>query len=356
LSAREQQGGWRGVLNVSSADYYALVDMDVARRAAGLFWLLGSIIALALLPTAPPDASDAGAAGWLIGTGIGMVSMAMGIRLLRFGSGVGVGELLFHSLYAVLGVAGLMWLSDGSEPYAELLLIAVIYFAAVHPPRRVLLFLVLIGAVLASPELYDPDRSTLPDELGRFLVWGSLALVVTAFTAQVRLTRAGLIRQGDRAREEARADPLTGLGNRRAFDEAMAAAESRAERTGSPLSVVVVDIDSFKSVNDAYGLVAGDRYLRGVAEAIRETVRRPDSSFRWGGDEFVVLADVDREGGEQLAERLARAVAENCRRPDGQPALLHTGTAQLGVDGDGRESLLNAASYAMKRTDPRSVD
>ena len=343
------------MLNVSSADYYALVDNEVARRAAGLFWLLGSVIAVVLIPSAPPDASSAGATGWLIGVGVGTVSLALGVRLLRFADEVSIGELLFHSLYAVLGVAILMWLSDGSEPYAELLLFAVIYFAAVHPPRRVLLFLLLIGAVLASPELYDPSRSTLPDELGRFLVWSSLALVVTAFTARVRLQRAGLIQREDRAREEARADPLTGLGNRRAFDEAMAAAELRAERTGSPLSVVVVDIDSFKSVNDEYGLVAGDRYLRGVAEAIRETVRRPDSSFRWGGDEFVVLADVDREGGEQLAQRLARAVASNCRRPDGQPALLHTGTAQLGVDGDGREALLNAASYALKRTEPRSV-
>jgi diguanylate cyclase (GGDEF)-like protein len=354
LSAREQQGGWRGVLNVSSADYYALSEMDLARRAAGLFWLIGALIALILLPSAPPDASSVGSWGWLIGVVIGAISLSLGARLLRPRAEVGIRELLLHSLYAVLGVAVLMWLSDGSEPYAELLLLGVIYFAAVHPPRRVLLFLLLVGAVLASPELYDPERSTLPDELGRFLVWSSLALVATAFTARVRLQRAGLVKQGDEAREEARADPLTGLGNRRAFDEAMATAESRAERTGAPLSVVVIDLDSFKAINDEHGLVAGDRYLREVAAAIRETVRRPDSSFRWGGDEFVVLADVDRGGAEQLARRVAREVSSACSRPDGRPVLLHTGTAQHGVDGDEAEALLNAASYDLKRTAPHA--
>ncbi len=96
-------------------------------------------------------------------------------------------------------------------------------------------------------------------------------------------------------------DPLTGLGNRRAFDEALAAATLRSSRTHTDLSVIVADLDSFKAINDAYGLPAGDRCLREVARAIDDAVRQPDSSFRWGGDEFVVVADVDQAGAQGLA-------------------------------------------------------
>ena len=347
MSTRAEQGGWREVLRVSSADYYRLADKELARQLGGVFWIVGAIVALALLPLAPLDRAELGAGGWILGGACALASIGLGLRLLRSQS-VGFDELLLHSLLAVVGVGVLMWLSGDPDPYGELLLFATLFVGAVHPPRRVLAFLVALAAVLASPLIYDSGDNLLASEVGKFVIWSTLALVATGYTSRIRLQRAGLVRRGDRALKEARADLLTGLGNRRAFEEAMRAATSRATRSGTPLSVIVVDLDSFKAINDEHGLVAGDHLLQGVARTIADEVRRPDSTFRWGGDEFAVLADVDRAGATQLSRRLAAAVAERCARPGGEPLLVHVGAAQLGVDGNDGESLLSAASAAMK--------
>ena len=339
------------MLRVSSAEYYRLADPTLANQLGGAFWVVGAIIAAVLLPLAPLDRSELGDAGWAVGAVCVLGSFALGVRLLRTVR-VGYGELLLHSVLSAVGVGLLMWLSGDPDPYGELLLLTTLFVGAVHPPRRVLVFLVVLLVVLATPLIYDDGDNLLASEVGRFLVYGTLALTATAYTSRVRLQRAGLVRRGDRALREARADLLTGLGNRRAFEEAMLAATHRAERTGSPLSVVLVDLDSFKAINDEHGLVAGDRCLKCVARAIADEVRTPDSAFRWGGDEFAVLADVDRSGAAQLSERLMAAIADRCLRPDGAPVLMHVGAAQLGVDGDDGESLLSAASTALKQADP----
>src|SRR5204862_6949646 len=92
-----------------------------------------------------------------------------------------------------------------------------------------------------------------------------------------------------RANALARVDPLTGLGNRRAFEESMATEIARSRRHESPLSLLICDLDQFKKINDAYGHLAGDNCLRQVADALRNELRGADVCFRWGGDEFVVV-------------------------------------------------------------------
>jgi diguanylate cyclase (GGDEF)-like protein len=165
--------------------------------------------------------------------------------------------------------------------------------------------------------------------------------------AGVREQRIGLTREGERARRLARVDALTGLGNRRAFDEALATEIARAERAGAPLSVLVADLDGFKAINDRWGHLAGDRCLKEVAGAIRAAVREPDSCFRWGGDEFaVLLPGTDTADAEQVSTRLAESVAEECTSPGGQPMTIAWGTALLG-DGQTPEGLLAAADAAL---------
>lgn len=105
-------------------------------------------------------------------------------------------------------------------------------------------------------------------------------------------------------------DPLTGLANRAAFLERARLEVRRAERTGRPLAVVLLDLDRFKSVNDRYGHPAGDKVLVGAARAIAQTVRGIDLAARWGGEEFAVLlveADESTAGG--AVERIREAVA-----------------------------------------------
>ena len=108
----------------------------------------------------------------------------------------------------------------------------------------------------------------------------------------------------------ARTDPLTGLPNRRNMEERLAAAVSAARRHRHPLSVLFIDIDNFKHVNDELGYEAGDEVLRAVGERLRSTVRAEDVVGRWGGEEFVaILPATGIDGAMALAERFRTAIA-----------------------------------------------
>jgi diguanylate cyclase (GGDEF)-like protein len=125
--------------------------------------------------------------------------------------------------------------------------------------------------------------------------------------------------------DQARRDGLTGLFNRRRFDEVLSREWSRHKRENSQLAIVLADIDHFKSYNDIYGHQNGDECLRLVARAFGRGVRRPgDIPFRYGGEEFaLILAGTDLEGAATVAEMIRSSVAEL--------ELEHTGNANEGV-------------------------
>ena len=136
--------------------------------------------------------------------------------------------------------------------------------------------------------------------------------VASAFAVQV----AAMLHEAARRRFLERAaltDPLTGLANRRAFDQQFAAELARAKRQGYPLALAVLDLTRFKEINDRFGHPAGDRALVRVAEALKKVLRGTDLLFRWGGDEFaVILPYADREGAAAAARRYAEAIAGVC--------------------------------------------
>ncbi len=350
-SAGVGEGGlsWRQIFGIQTDDFYAMGDWGLARKIGGALWLGGATIALLLFPLAPLDDASIGDSGWIVGGAMIVFAYGVALGLLRSGSRIGPGGILALNYVAVGVIVILMWLHGGFAPYTELLAMPLVYTAAVHPPRRTLVFVLVTGLALLSPLLYAPEQ-TFAEELARFLLWSGLAMAATVYTAKVRVDRQGLLALSDEARIEARLDPLTGLGHRRAFNEALSAATLRSSRTHTDLRVIIADLDSFKAINDHHGLPAGDRCLRDVAQVIDHTVRQPDSCFRWGGDEFVVVADVDREGAAKLSERLKSAVRDGCRRPDGEPVTLHIGAAQLGDDGADPAALLAEASAALKAT------
>ena len=105
-------------------------------------------------------------------------------------------------------------------------------------------------------------------------------------------------------------DPLTGAWNRTQLACMVEVEIGRAMRSGQPVTLILLDIDHFKRVNDAHGHLAGDAVLTEFVARIRKRMRNTDSLFRWGGDEFVVLAThVGYRGGATLAEYLRRAIA-----------------------------------------------
>lgn len=121
----------------------------------------------------------------------------------------------------------------------------------------------------------------------------------------------------DRLRQMVGSDPLTGVANRRAFDQALAREAARHNRTGEPFAVIMLDLDAFKQRNDHFGHAAGDAALIAVSRACESVVRITDLVARLGGDEFsVLLPGSTQAGAHTLAARL-RAAIESAGLPEG---------------------------------------
>ncbi len=113
----------------------------------------------------------------------------------------------------------------------------------------------------------------------------------------------------ERLRQETRRDDLTGLHNRRGWREHVPMELARARRHGIPVSVILLDLDGFKAINDEQGHPAGDAILASIGHTWRTLARVPDVMARWGGDEFAVLVEADADGAAVVAARLCAAVA-----------------------------------------------
>lgn len=168
--------------------------------------------------------------------------------------------------------------------------------------------------------------------------------------AQRELLRANreLAQSEQASRRISLTDTLTGVGNRRHFDATLAAEVERAWRYGQPLSLVLLDIDNFKRINDNWGHEAGDQALRWVGALLRKTLRSSDSVSRFGGEEFVVLMPgLGRNEAQALAERIRRLLAD---LPMGKlPGITASfGVASLAPDERG-ESLFARADAALYR-------
>ncbi len=148
---------------------------------------------------------------------------------------------------------------------------------------------------------------------------------------------------------EARTDALTGLANRRAFDDALARRWAEFQRSGRTFSLVLGDIDHFKKFNDQHGHQVGDEVLRGVAGVLRRAAREMDLPARYGGEEFVViLPELPPAGAEAAMERLRKAVesASFSCTPGALKVTISLGGAQV-TAGEDAAALLRRADAAM---------
>ncbi|MCG5511944.1 diguanylate cyclase [Ectothiorhodospira shaposhnikovii] len=146
----------------------------------------------------------------------------------------------------------------------------------------------------------------------------------------------------------ARTDPLTGLSNRRWMQECLAKEAARRLRTPSPLSIILMDVDHFKKINDRFGHDVGDKVLRRLADTLKDTVRCNDVIARWGGEEFMVMAaDTDLQEALKLAERLRREVAR-LRVPPLEQITISLGLAEAGP-GEDLGQLIVRADRALYR-------
>ena len=155
----------------------------------------------------------------------------------------------------------------------------------------------------------------------------------------------------DKERTQALQDQLTGLPNRQAYDERLEMEVARWRRTGSPLSLMIGDIDHFKALNDRHGHQAGDKALREVAQCLRGQLRAEDFLARYGGEEFVVLLPaVALQHAAMVAEKLRYELEKKAIRvePEDDPVTISFGVAAFGGDEDS-DSVFRRADRALYR-------
>ena len=199
-------------------------------------------------------------------------------------------------------------------------------------PRRILYPVMGLVGTLAAPSGLLLVRLSSMGAL-RVGIWEEMLderatyLYLTIAAMMVFIGLGAIIgHQEDRLLALSATDELTGLHNRWAFQRRLDDEIPRSARCGQPLSVLLLDLDGFKGVNDRWGHLSGDALLRGVGQTIRATLRSTDFVARWGGDEFVVVApDTSPDAASVLAERLQTAIEQESRQ------LRQPLTASVGV-------------------------
>jgi diguanylate cyclase (GGDEF)-like protein len=216
-----------------------------------------------------------------------------------------------------------------------------------------------LGLRMALSSLHIPESAVTASGEPLLPRLREMALFVGLLLAVVIVTSsafgASLARLGDREKASARRDSLTGCLNRRAFYEVFAREADRSARLGASLSVLTIDVDRFKSLNDAHGHAFGDEILRQFARRLMALVRSHDLVVRWGGEEFVVLLPhTEPRDASVLAERIRGGIeAPEFRAEEHALSLTCSigvaGTRSFPADADALVAQSDAACYEAKR-------
>jgi diguanylate cyclase (GGDEF)-like protein len=220
-----------------------------------------------------------------------------------------------------------------------------ILLAASYLSRRQIAFQYGLMVVLFAASLVflaDPTDRTIA-----FVSMCAMVAVILVVVVRLRDRNDALVAQ---LRTLATRDALTGVLNRGAFEEHLRSERARAVRYGRPFSVVAIDLDHFKQVNDAHGHAAGDQALRRLARIIGDNTRASDLFARVGGEEFaLLLPDTDVDRAERIAEQL-RVLVERETASQPHPLTISLGVAGTGGDGGGDTMLAaDRALYDAKR-------
>lgn len=231
--------------------------------------------------------------------------------------------------------------------YLWVALYAAYFFGRAMTAIQVALIAVAFAVALV---VINPGDVAVSRWLSTVALVGGAAIVVRLLSERIGSLLTEL-------RDTARTDHLTGLPNRRSFEEAMIAELARVRRGGPSFSVIVGDLDSFKDVNDRFGHATGDLLLVEVARRLEERARTGDLVARLGGDEFaLLLPGTELTGALELGDRLALGLCENPPAPE-LTIGLSFGVATYGDDGVTMDQLLSAADtrlYDAKRAVARS--
>ncbi|MGK5685323.1 GGDEF domain-containing protein [Actinoplanes sp. URMC 104] len=251
------------------------------RRGAPFWWVTGSLAAFLV-----------GDVAWVVVGNLGDLGFDVESHL-PVTRGI---DSVFLAAFVLFGIGAL-------HPDARLL--GAPAGAAVAGLGRVHLVLMTLASLIA-PALLAVQLATGEVTNGMAIVIGSATLFLLVVTRMAQLLRE-VERQAQQVRELARQDDLTGLPNRRAWNDELPRALEHARRDGRPVAVALLDLDRFKTFNDTYGHPAGDRLLKSASAAWHGSLRAADTLARYGGEEFVVL--LPGAEGDEARDVLGRALA-----------------------------------------------
>jgi diguanylate cyclase (GGDEF)-like protein len=237
--------------------------------------------------------------------------------------------------------------------------------AGARPPAAALrrrLTIALCAAAVVSAAAAQLVRAAFPDMALLAILAGCGVMTAISLAAAGQILEGVLASSADlelryeSAMAEALTDPLTALGNHRAFQEELDRQVEQALRYESPLALVLIDLDDFKAINDTAGHAAGDRALASLGALIQHSIRRPDRAFRVGGDELaLLLPHADAEGARLVARRILAAALQPTRLRDALPEGLSfsagvSAIPALAADRSQLYTQADAALYAAKRS------
>jgi diguanylate cyclase (GGDEF)-like protein len=309
-------------------DVYRGAQYELIIRLSGALGIFGAMVALALMPFYPPTV-QIGAIGWAVVIPLTALSIVGGVLDATLKRRPSLSVVHATSFTSAVQIAALMWLAGGGKaPFVQLLILPMFGAAVGQPLNRCVPVLLVASAAALSPLLYS--NIDVLATVTEFAVLSMMSVMTAMVITSTRTHRARLMDAGEHANVLAHVDPLTGMANRRAFDEALAQIVESSVVGGPSISLLLCDVNSFKQVNDTFGHAVGDEVLQAIARALSEAVRKPDAAFRWAGDEFaVILRDSDERGATRVAARIRDAVSRQCRRPDGVEITIGTGVAEL---------------------------
>src|ERR1044071_285137 len=218
------------------------------------------------------------------------------------------------------------------------------------------------GYELAQRIRYNPRTKFIPvimqtaagrrvEDLRRASEVGALGYITDPTDIDLLLARTRTLLEFkaylDVCEEAAFTDHLTGLANRRRFERQLEREVGRTERFGHPFSLLMIDIDNFKNLNDSFGHDAGDDAIRRISKVLREGTRGIDLAARIGGEEFaVLLVETNQGGGLEVAERL-RVAIKSLEIPSGAQITASFGVAECPTDAQTAAGILKTADVAL---------
>ena len=317
----------------------------ISRTVAEIHWLLLILVLLVLVFGGREDAQAEAAveAGMFF-----YAALVMGFRYANFYRSESRWKIALETLGMVAFLTWVLWFGGRlASPLVSAFLLPVITAALTLGKVATLAVVglvaacyLLLGAGAPGEILSLPFFGAFAAQLAPVLL---VAYITTMFSADIRygLQRAKLLSE---------TDELTGLYNMRGFAIAADRLFGQSLRHGRPASVLMIDSDDLKAVNDRYGHEAGNRLLRGLATTIVAELRGTDVAARYGGDEFIVLLpETGSKGAMEVAERIRSTIAARPIECDGRnvPASVSIGVASYPEDGHSLDALAAHADRAL---------